>query len=407
MKRRQHATLMTIAVLVIAGATVSLWRLSVALPRLHPEILLAHSLSAPKTSPTYQWPKQGQAAIIMQGLTRRPVGETPDERPVPVASLAKLMTAYLILQDHPLSLGSTGPTLTISIQDLESYNTDVTEDQSSIQVRVGEKLTEYQLLQALLVRSANNVADILANWDAGSLPAFVNKMNQTARELGMSKTHFADASGFNPATVSTASDIALIAARNMRNPIFNQLVNEHEVTLPIVGTLPNIVNRIGTGGIIGIKSGYTIWSGGCAAIATKENTPAGSEVAISVVLDQQGGGSLHHAATEGATLNNDAKAGVVKFRAMTSMQTVGYLIIPWIRGNRRVSLIAARGVTLTLWSNQRVLYKFQPKKLNSGMLPKGTVVGLITIKSPMQTTLIPAVTKSPIPGPSLWWKLQH
>ena len=67
-------------------------------------------------------------------------------------------------------------------------------------VQPGEKLNERQLLDGLLVHSANNLADVLAQWDAGSIPAFVAKMNATATSLGMTHTHYADASGLDPGT---------------------------------------------------------------------------------------------------------------------------------------------------------------------------------------------------------------
>ncbi len=65
-------------------------------------------------------------------------------------------------------------------------------------VQPGEELTERQLLNGLLVHSANNFADVLAQWDAGTMPAFVAKMNAAAAALGMAHTHYADASGLDP-----------------------------------------------------------------------------------------------------------------------------------------------------------------------------------------------------------------
>ncbi len=93
------------------------------------------------------------------------------EQPVPVASLTKLMTAYVVLHDHPLAPDEAGPTITVTQADVVDYDTDTVDDDANAQVALGERLTERQVLSGLLVHSADNYADLLARWDAGSIPA--------------------------------------------------------------------------------------------------------------------------------------------------------------------------------------------------------------------------------------------
>ena len=69
----------------------------------------------------------------------------------------------------------------------------------------GEKLTGLQALQAMLIPSGNNIASLLARWDAGSQAAFVAKVNVAAGPLGLRGTRCADVSGADPATASTAA----------------------------------------------------------------------------------------------------------------------------------------------------------------------------------------------------------
>ena len=80
---------------------------------------------------------------------------------------------------------------------------------------LNEQITEQQVLGGMLVHSADNYADLLARWDAGSIPAFVAKMNAAAARLGMGHSHFADASGVDPGSQSTASDLLKVAALDM------------------------------------------------------------------------------------------------------------------------------------------------------------------------------------------------
>src|SRR4029078_2844624 len=84
---------------------------------------------------------------------------------------------------------------------------DVTLDESTLNtVKAGDRLTEKQGLSAGLLPSAHNIARLLARWDAGSVEAFVKKMNATAKELGMTNTTYTDPSGLKETTVSTAED---------------------------------------------------------------------------------------------------------------------------------------------------------------------------------------------------------
>ena len=129
-----------------------------------------------------------------------------------------MMTAYVILRDHPLGPGQNGPSITMTQADVDDFDNDTVEDEANAQVTVGEVLTERQLLEGLLVHSANNFADTLARWDAGDIPAFVAKMNSTATQLGMDHTHYADPSGFDQISQSTAGDLLKVAALGHGEP---------------------------------------------------------------------------------------------------------------------------------------------------------------------------------------------
>src|SRR5436190_18292396 len=125
------------------------------------------------------------------------------------------MTAYLVLRDHPLRVGRDGPTIALTDADVADTDRRRRQEESVVSVAAGERLTELQALQALLLPSANNIAAVLARWDAGSDDRFVARMNDTARSLGMGSTYYTDPSGFDPATVSTAVDQLRLVNRAM------------------------------------------------------------------------------------------------------------------------------------------------------------------------------------------------
>jgi D-alanyl-D-alanine carboxypeptidase (penicillin-binding protein 5/6) len=168
-----------------------------------------------------------------------------------------MMTALIILHDHPLAPGATGPGVTFDASDVRHWQDDAQAGDSVTEVSAGEMLTEQQLLEALLIPSADNIADKLAIWDAGSISAFVKKMNAMAAALGLRSTHYADPSGVDPNSASTASDQALVASRLVASSVVRWIVRQSRLTIPVAGVIDNGNPALGWGGIIGLKGGFS------------------------------------------------------------------------------------------------------------------------------------------------------
>lgn len=164
---------------------------------------------------------------------------SPYQQPAPIASLAKVMTAYLTLERYPLSGEQEGFTITVTTADAQAAAEDASRNQSIVAVRAGEQLTERQLLQALLIPSGNNIASMLAAKVAGSEARFLAEMNAEVHALGMNHTIYTDPSGYDPGTISTAADQLCLFQRAMRFPVFRQMVSMDSVTLSVAGTLTN------------------------------------------------------------------------------------------------------------------------------------------------------------------------
>src|SRR5262249_41934746 len=172
---------------------------------------------------------------------------TPRPPWAPIASLAKVMTAYLTLERYPLSDEQEGFTITVTAAQAQAEAQDAARGQSVVPVRAGEQLTERQLLEALLIPSGNNIAWMLAATVAGSETRFIGEMNAEARALGMDRTIYTDPSGFDPGTVSTAADQLRVFQRAMRFTAFRQIVSMASVTLPVAGRVTNFNPLIAEG----------------------------------------------------------------------------------------------------------------------------------------------------------------
>jgi D-alanyl-D-alanine carboxypeptidase (penicillin-binding protein 5/6) len=232
------------------------------------------------------WPADGQAAFIRTGEPRIQAG--PNQHPAAIASVAKVMTAYLVLRDHPLQPGEDGPTITLTEAEVADTEHRQRQQESVVSITAGEQLTEREALQALLLPSANNIAAVLARWDAGSQERFVARMNATARSLRMTQTRYTDPSGYDDATVSTAADQLRIVDRAMRLPVFANIVATPSATLPVAGTVHNTNALLGYDGFVGVKTGSDSAAGGCFAFRAIRWIDGKRLTITGVVLGQPG-----------------------------------------------------------------------------------------------------------------------
>ncbi|HEY1355681.1 MAG TPA: hypothetical protein VGF09_05135, partial [Solirubrobacterales bacterium] len=259
-RRRLWVGFALLAALFLAGAAVVRAETE-ATPRvlLHRTIPLLVRLPGKPFHPA--WPREGQAAARIEGLAN--LGTSGRQVPVPIASVAKVMTAYLTLRQHPLAPGREGFRIRITRADVADMRERIARDESVIEVRAGESLSERQALEALMLPSANNLAALLAVRDAGSIGRFVAEMNRAAAGLGMRHTRYTDPSGFDPSTVSTAADQIKLARAAMAEPAFARIVAMPSAELPVAGRVINYNELVGRDGYLGIKTGSDEAAGGC------------------------------------------------------------------------------------------------------------------------------------------------
>ena len=378
---------------MLAAAAVQYFRplpAIAAAPAIHGDLVLG-------SAPTIPWPPQGKAALRVEGLGD--IGSAGGVTPSPMASTAKLMTALLTLEAHPLAPGQAGPVLTVSRADVATYFAELNQNESVVPVLAGEQLTEYQLLEGLLLPSGSNFADMLANWTAGSVPAFVNAMNARATALGMTATHYADPSGFSPQTVSIPADLIKLARVAMTMPALAAVVAEKQAKLPVAGVIKNLDTLLGQDGIVGIKTGNTDQAGGCFVMAADLKVDGQAVRVYGAVLGQpnQLAGALAtttaliRALTPSLHLRTVVGRGDVVGRYQTAWGEAGTLVTA-----SAVAWVLEDGTTMT----RRVMLTGLP-----GFLPAGSRVGSLLVETTGHRAVIPVVTSTPINGPDLGWRL--
>ncbi|MGA4984556.1 D-alanyl-D-alanine carboxypeptidase [Streptomyces cellulosae] len=238
--------------------------------------------------PQIPWPESGQAALDVDGIGT--FGSSGEQKPVPIASVAKVMTAYVILRDHPLKSGAEGPK--IEVDALAEQQSDAGQE-STVNVTKGDAISEREAVEAILIASANNVARLLARWDAGSEKAFVEKMNEAAEDLGMTDTTYTDPSGLNNTTVSTAVDQVKLARAAMQQPAFREVAAMMEY-VDYKGEKHGNWNRlVGKDDVVGIKTGTTTSALGNLSFAAKKDVDGEVHRIVGAVLRQPEGGEDH------------------------------------------------------------------------------------------------------------------
>lgn len=272
---------MAVVALVLVAAGVQLVR---PVPDQTVALVGADSHTFPGSVPAMPWPTQGQATVEVEGLGS--LGNSGDQHPTPTASVAKVMTAYIFLKDHPLRVGQSGPTFTIGSAEAGRLAARKARDESLINVVAGQRFTEREALQAMLVVSANNIAHEIARWDAGGDAAFTAKMNATARGLAMTNTTYTDPSGYTPTTVSTSADQVKLLRMAMRMPVFAQIVGETSYTPS--GEAPMQANDtlIGQDGVVGGKTGNTDQAGANFVFAARRHVSGTVQLIVGAVMAQ-------------------------------------------------------------------------------------------------------------------------
>ncbi len=249
----------------------------------------------PQFNTPMPWPSYGTAAFAVPKDNLVTESDSTD-KPVPVASLAKVITVLAVLKEKPLKPGEQGQTITLSERDVEIYSEYVRKNGTVIPVAAGEQISQYEALQAILMVSANNMTDSLVIQTFGSVENYVAYANKMVKELGLNNTKISDASGYSSATVSTAEDMTKMGYLYMQNPVLKEIALKQNANLPVAGTIGNYNIFTNKNGIVGIKVGDTDEAGKCFIVADIRKTANGTEeISVAVVL---GADSLRIAAKD-------------------------------------------------------------------------------------------------------------
>ncbi|WP_456341306.1 D-alanyl-D-alanine carboxypeptidase [Streptomyces tendae] len=324
--------------------------------------------------PEIPWPSSGQAALDVQGIGT--FGSSGDQKPVPIASVAKVMTAYVILRDHPLKSGAEGPKIKI---DQAAEDQSQAGQESTVNVFEGDSISQREALESILIASANNVARLLARWDAGSEKAFVAKMNAAAKDLGMTNTTYTDPSGLNNTTVSTAVDQVKLAKEAMKEPAFREVAAMMSYDDYKGVNHSNWNHLVGHNDVVGIKTGTTTSALGNLVFAAKKEVGGETRTIVGAVVRQPAGGAdntILGAALDSSDKLIRAAQDTLKSSTILKKGTVVGYVDDGLGG--RTPVVATKDVKAVGWGGLTVKLTFTADEVPH-TAQAGTKVGTLTV----------------------------
>lgn len=380
-------------VLALAAAytgTTALWPLHEVEPTT--SVVSFQTTAAPAAS--VAWPGQGSAAVGVGGLTT--TASSVD--PASIASITKVVSALMVLDRMPLTLGEQGPEFAFTAADSRDYWSYRRSDQSSLDVPVGGTLTEYQMLQGTLLGSANNYIDRLAREIWGSEQEFARAAEAWLRDRGLSDMTIVTPSGFDERNTATPEALVRLGEIAMQNPVFAQIVGTKAVELPGAGVVTNTNGMLADPGVVGIKTGTLVgWNLLTAKTVTVNDIP----VTLYAAVLNQDDNDQRLAATRSLFAEVEA-ALLAEAPAVPAGTVVGEVRTEW---GEQADIVTDADADVILWNGAAATAT--PEFDLDERREEGDRVGTLNTVGPLDSATTDLTLSEDIEGPSFWWRLTH
>lgn len=341
--------------------------------------------AAPSAESSSAFPEpHAKAALLYDLKGGRVIHENnANERNYP-ASVTKIMTALIALEK-----GNLTDTLTVS----DSALADITYLHSKLGLKSGEQMTLENLLTALLVSSANDAANVIAEYISGDIQSFVALMNQRAAELGMTNTHFANPHGFHDDNhYTTATDISIMTREALKNSKFCEIVKIKTCKLPatnlngerMLSSTNHLISKYRNTFhyypyATGIKTGSTDEAGSCLVASAEKN----GMTLLSVVLGCDNSDQNEHAYS---FVDTKAMFEYVfeNYKSVTIATTSDIIADSKVyeaKDSTRVALSPSKDIVMLLpkdYSEESILKDIKPAENIKAPIEKGVALGNAT-----------------------------
>lgn len=392
--------LSVIAVVALYAAVTLWWPLTAVSPQAVPAELTP--LTASAAAPA--WPENGSAAVAVAGFESTgeagTVASTADAGTI--ASITKLVTALMVLERAPLAVGETGPEYAFTSADRSAYQSTRSRGESATPVPVGKTLTEYQMLQAMLIASANNYAQRLADEFWPSDAAFANAARDWLSAHGVNGVTIVEPTGIDPGNTATPAGVVSLGRKALEHPVVAQIVATREAELPGVGKLTNTNELLADPGVVGIKTGTLITKAGEAndLAAAKDLTIAGQTVRVFAAVLGQPSDEQRWDATR--ALFAQLEAELATPYVIPAGSSVGTVETAWGESG---AILTSTDASVVLWNGASATSS--PAFSVAPEWTAGSSTGTLTLSGPIGSSTVETTLSTTLTGPSAWWRLTH
>ncbi|TXK17620.1 D-alanyl-D-alanine carboxypeptidase family protein [Homoserinibacter sp. GY 40078] len=335
------------------------------------------------------------AAVGFDGLLAR----TGSEKPLPMASITKIITALTVLSAKPIDDGSDGPKVTMTSEDAAIYRQYDARGASVAPVAAGEVYTERELLEIMLIDSAGNYAVSVSNWAFGSQDAFVKAAAAWLEENGLSSITVVEPTGLDPANTATADDLVALGELAHADPVISKIVATAKIDIHDVGEVVNSNKLLGMAGVDGIKTGTLNAFG--ANLLFSADLEVGSETVelVGVVL-----GAVDHDTLDSDVIDllADAQAGFHEIPLVAAGDPVADYETVW---GEEAQAVAADDAWIVVWGDTPVTVDAEVDDIR--LTEAGTSVGTLEFTAGNRTVTVDLELSEAVEDPGPWWRLGH
>jgi D-alanyl-D-alanine carboxypeptidase (penicillin-binding protein 5/6) len=348
--------------------------------------------------PALDFPGYGASAIGAVGYPGV-LAQSGATAPLPMASITKVITALVVLDAHPLALGESGPTATMTAADAALYGTYLAQNGTVSTVRAGMTFTERQLLELTLIKSANNYTTSMAVWAFGSQDAFLAAARAWLAEHGLDQIVINEPTGIDRSNVGPVDQLIELGRIALADPVIAQIVATPQVDVPPFGVLPNTNLLLGRDGVDGIKTG-TLDDFGANLLFSADYLVGESTVTvIGVVL----GGPDHDVIDRDILeLLDTALANFTEVEVAADAETFATYTAAW---GESVAAVAGERTTLLTWAGTPVTVEVSTDGVRTGRA--GEDVGDLVFTSGPTTVRVDLELAADLDDPGPWWRLTN
>lgn len=342
-------------------------------------------MTLPAAASALPLPPVGTSAVAIDGLGV--VDGRSADVPMSTASIAKVILALCVLEKAPLKPGQQGHVFTVAPVDVDQYVHDASLNGSTLPVTAGERLSEYQLIQALMIPSADNIAESLARWTFGSHRQFRAYATDWLVRHHLDHTVIGDdASGLDVDTRSTARDLAQLGLIAMNSPVLREIMGQSGAEFPEVGHRANYNSVLGQGGIAAGKTGNNRDNRGALLFMSTVTLRDRTVDVSAVILGQP---DLATALAAAPPVMEAVRHGVRLETIVPAGQFVGESRSAWGASSPVVALLP---LSLIRWARTPVILTLTESTLTASA---GRESASVPVATPLD------------PGPSRWWRLSR